>query len=85
MVLEEGDEPKWDRRRAQLLSLQCADLHAIKCRHKVGSDLSHFLFGRLTRDIGFVGLKDVLQCAAILGRATLPEQLDGKRWARQQD
>jgi hypothetical protein len=65
------------------LGLQCADLHAVKAGHKVGGDLSHFLFGHGLRAIGSIALKNILQCAAVLGRATIPEQLYGERGGRQ--
>jgi hypothetical protein len=37
----ERNEPKRDRRRAEFLSLQCADLDVVENRHKVGGDFSH--------------------------------------------
>jgi hypothetical protein len=45
------DEPEWDRRRAQLLGLQCAELQSIKGRHEVGGDLSHFLLCYRRRNV----------------------------------
>jgi hypothetical protein len=41
----------------------------VKSRHKIGSDLSRFLFGYGVGRILFTGLEDVLQSAAVLGRA----------------
>jgi hypothetical protein len=52
-------KPKRNRRCAKFLSLQCSDLYVVKSRHKIGSDLSRFLFGYGVGRILFTGLKDV--------------------------
>jgi hypothetical protein len=82
--VREANEPKRDRRRAKFLSLKSADLYVIKSRHKVCGDLCHFLFGYGIGGILFTTVKDVLQRAAVLGRASVAKQLDGERWSRKQ-
>jgi hypothetical protein len=44
-LIRKGDQPEWDRRRAKLLRLRCADLDVVECRHEVSSDLSRLLLG----------------------------------------
>src|ERR1700675_2887662 len=57
----------------------------VKCRHEVGSDFSRLLFGDCVGGILLPGFKDVLKCAAVLGRATVPKQFDGHGWNRQHE
>ena len=52
------------------MRLQCADLYVVKGRHKIGSDLCHFLFGYGIGGILITGLENVFQRAAVLGRAS---------------
>src|ERR1700722_17291664 len=72
--VRKGNEPEWNRGRPKFLSLQRADLYVVKSRHKIGSDLSRFLFGYGVGRILFTGLKDVFERAAVLGRASIPKQ-----------
>jgi hypothetical protein len=52
---------------------------------KIGGDLSRLLFRNGVRRILFATLKDVFQRTAVLGRASVAEQLDGHGWNRQQE
>jgi hypothetical protein len=51
-------------------------LDTIKSRHEICGDLCHFFFGHGLREILFIALENVFQRAAVLGRASIPEQLD---------
>jgi hypothetical protein len=45
----------------------------VESRHKIGSDLSRFLFRYGVGRILFTGLENVFKCTAILGRASVNE------------
>jgi hypothetical protein len=83
--VRKADQPEWDRTCPKFLSLRCADLYVVKCRHKVGGDLCHFLFGYALWDILLIAFENVFQRAAVLGRASVSEQLNGERWGCQHD
>jgi predicted ATPase with chaperone activity len=51
-----------------MLRSECSKSHQI-----VRGDLSHFLFRCGHRDIRFIGFKEIPQCAAVRGRATIPK------------
>jgi hypothetical protein len=82
--VEEGNEPEWNRLRPELLRFECADLRVIESCHKICSAFSGFRFAYGLRDILLIALKNVLQCASIIGSASIPEQLNRHRRNRQQ-
>ena len=61
------------RRCAKLLRLQCSDLDVVERCHEVGGDLSRLLLSDSVGGILLPGLEDELQCATVLGRASLSE------------
>src|SRR5580704_13215707 len=83
--VRETNKPEGNGRCPKLLRFECADLDMVKGGHEVGSDLSRLFLGDSVGGILLPGLEDVLQCAAILGRATIPEQLHDEHWGRQHD
>jgi hypothetical protein len=83
--VRKADEPKWDRTFPELLRFEPADLYVIKGRHKIGGDLSRFLFRYGVGRILFTGFNHVLKCTTILRRTSVPKQLDGHGWNRQQE
>jgi hypothetical protein len=62
------------------LSLQRTYLFVVEGRHKVCGDFCRFLFRYGVGSILFTGFKHVLQSAAVLGRASVPQQLNRERW-----
>jgi hypothetical protein len=58
-------------------------LYVIKGRHEVRGYLGRLLFGYSVGRVLFACLKDVLQRASILRRASVSKQLDGLGWSRQ--
>ena len=82
--VRKANEPERNRRCAKFLSFQCADLYVVKSRHEVCGDLSRFLFRYSVGRILFTSFKHVFECSAILGRTSVPKQLDesGREYGR---
>ncbi len=81
--VRKANEPERNRRCSKFLSFQCAYRFMIKGRHEIGSDLGGFLLGYCIGRVLIASLKDIFERAAVLGRASIPEQFDCKGWGRQ--
>ena len=60
----------------ELLRFQRADLYLVKGRHKACGDLCRFLFSDGVGGILLSGFEKVFQRTAVLGRASVSEQLN---------
>ena len=88
--VRKADQPKRSGRCPKILRFQCSDLYVIKGRHKVGSDLSRFLFRLWRQENSVHQLQSIFKCSTVLGgtsviKTTLPTLLERRQQEGEQD